>query len=102
MEKTDEACVIPVDIGWNDIGSWNSLWEIQTKDVSNNVLIGDVYQYRTKNSYIRSEGQLIAAVGVEDLIIVSTEKSVLIAKKENEQDIKSIVNMINQNHNEDT
>jgi mannose-1-phosphate guanylyltransferase len=80
-----------LDAGWSDIGSWEALWDVSTKDSNGNVSQGDVLLHETKNSLIRTEGKLIASVGVEDLVIVSTKDAVMVAHKNSVQDVKTIV-----------
>ncbi len=91
MEKTKSAAVVPADIGWNDIGSWSALWEIGDKDEHGNVLKGEVLTQDTGNSYIRSENQLLAVLGVSGMLIIATEDAVLVAPMERAQDVKRIV-----------
>jgi mannose-1-phosphate guanylyltransferase / mannose-6-phosphate isomerase len=91
MEHTDRAAVVPVDMGWSDIGSWSALWAESPQDGDGNVLLGDVVAHGATNAYIRSEGRLVAAIGVRDLIIVATEDAVLVADKTHDQDVKKIV-----------
>ncbi|MEE8454290.1 MAG: mannose-1-phosphate guanylyltransferase/mannose-6-phosphate isomerase, partial [Limibaculum sp.] len=91
MEKTESAAVVPADIGWNDIGSWSALWEIGDKDEHGNVLKGAVLVQDTGDSYIRSEKQLLAVLGVSGMVIVATEDAVLVAPMERTQDVKQIV-----------
>ena len=97
MEKTDSAVVVPMDAGWNDIGSWSALWEIDNKDESGNSFKGDVIIQDTSNSLIHSEDRLVAAVGVENLVIIETKDAVLVADKNSAQDVKKIVEKLNQN-----
>ena len=91
MEKTDRACVVPMDAGWRDIGSWSSLWDQGIKDANNNMIRGDVIPEDTRNSMIHAESRLVATVGVEDLVIVETQDAVLVAKKSYDQKVKDIV-----------
>ena len=91
MEHAASAAVVPVEMGWNDVGSWQSLWEIATRSEDGNVTQGDVVIERTRNSYIRSEGPMVAAVGVEDLVVVATKDAVLISQRAGAQDVKKIV-----------
>jgi mannose-1-phosphate guanylyltransferase/mannose-6-phosphate isomerase len=91
MEKTQNAVVVPVDIGWNDVGSWAALWEESSKDEDGNSLTGDIIVEDTKNCFIRSEGKLIASLGVENIVLVETDDSILLASKDSVQKIKSIV-----------
>ncbi|WP_025152362.1 mannose-1-phosphate guanylyltransferase/mannose-6-phosphate isomerase [Morganella morganii] len=94
MEKTDSAVVIPMDVSWSDVGSWDAIWNICDKDPSGNVLRGDVITHNTKNSYIYSKDKLVTAVGINDLVIVSMKDAVLVASKDNVQDVKSIVDRL--------
>lgn len=94
MEHTDKAVVVPVDIGWNDIGSWTALWDIAAKDGGGNAVLGDVIALDCRNSYVRSEGPLVTALGVEDLIVVATEDSVLVMPKHRAQDVRNMVDAL--------
>jgi len=91
MEKTQHAVVVPMDVGWSDIGSWSALWEQQNKDDDGNTTRGDVIAVDTKNSFIHSESRLVATVGVDNLIIVETHDAVLVADKNRAQEVKNIV-----------
>jgi len=91
MERTSRAVVIPLNIGWSDVGSWNALWELGEKDQSGNVISGDVIALDTKDTYIRGNGRLVTTLGVKDLVIVDTGDAVLIADKGRVQDIRGLV-----------
>ena len=91
MEKTRDAVVVEADIGWSDIGSWTALWQAGKPDADGNVTIGDVQMNDTKNCYVRAESRLVAAVGVEDLIIVETSDAILVTHKNCSQDVKKTV-----------
>lgn len=91
MEKADNTVVIPVDIGWSDVGSWAALHDLGESDVSGNTFIGDVESLETANSYVRSEKRLTVTLGVSDLIVVDTEDALLISSREKVQDIKNVV-----------
>ena len=91
MEKTSHAVVVPIDADWSDIGSWSSLWSINKKDKDNNSIQGDVITHKTTNSLIKTDGQLIASVGVKDLVIISTKDAILVSHRDNVQDTKNIV-----------
>jgi mannose-1-phosphate guanylyltransferase / mannose-6-phosphate isomerase len=91
MEHTARATVLPVDLGWNDVGGWQALWDIGDRDTSGNVIIGDVITQDVKNSYIRSESALVAVQGVDNLVVVATDDALMIADKDRAQDVKSIV-----------
>lgn len=94
MEHTDRAAVVPVDMGWSDIGSWSALWQESRPDGDGNVLLGDVLMVDTTNSYVRSEHQLVAAVGIDNLVVVATDDAVLVADKAHDQDVKKIVEQL--------
>ncbi len=92
MERTNAAAVVPVDMGWSDVGAWDSLWEISPKNAPNEtVTIGDVIAVDCRNAYLRSEERLLTAVGVEDLVVIATEDAVMVAPKHRAQDVKKLV-----------
>ncbi len=94
MEKTDLACVVPMDAGWSDIGNWSSLWDQGEKDEAGNTVHGDVITTNTENSFVHAESRLVATVGVKDLVIVETHDAVLVADKEQAQEVKQIVEQL--------
>jgi len=91
METTANAVVVPVDMGWNDVGSWAALWAVGDKDQRGNVVQGDVITDDVQNSYVRSSGPLVATIGLRDTIVVATGDVVLIADKGRAQDVKNVV-----------
>ncbi len=91
MEKTANALVVPLDVGWSDIGAWSALWTVKKRDADGNVVAGDVLTVATRNSYIRSENRLVATVGVDNLVVVETADALLVAHKERVQEVKDIV-----------
>jgi len=91
MEKTRFAAIVPVDMGWNDIGSWAALWDIADRDASGNVVTGDVILHDVENCLVRSEKRLVAGVGIRDLVIVETDDAVLVAERDSAQNVKEIV-----------
>ncbi len=92
MERTDRGAVIPVDLGWRDLGSWSALWELGDKDPEGNVVHGDVVLADVSDSYVRGgDGRLVAAVGVEGLVIVATADAVLVTPKSRGAEIKNLV-----------
>ncbi len=91
MENTKDAAVVEADIGWSDIGSWTALWKAGQADRAGNVTLGDVQTDNVRNCYVRAEDRLVAAVGVEDLIIVETADAVLVTHKDCSEDVKKIV-----------
>ncbi len=90
MERTDMASVLPVDIGWNDVGSWSALWDVSEQDADGNAHHGDVISIDSRNSYAYSR-RLVALVGVDDLIVVETDDAVLVARKDKVQQVKDVV-----------
>ena len=91
MEHASKAVVVPVEMGWNDVGSWQSLWDISPRGEDGNAMLGDVIVEKIRNSYIRSEGPLVAVVGVENLVVVATKDAVLVSHRDSAQDVKKIV-----------
>jgi mannose-1-phosphate guanylyltransferase / mannose-6-phosphate isomerase len=90
MEKTGAAMVLPVDIGWSDVGSWSALWQVSEQDPGGNAHHGDVIAVDTRNSYAYAR-RLVALVGVEDLVVVETDDAVLVARKDKVQQVKDVV-----------
>ena len=97
MEKTKSAAVLPVDFEWSDVGSWSALWKMAPKDGNGNVAIGDVVMEDATGCYVRGEGPLVAAIGVEDLIITATPDVVLVSTKDRDQDVSKVVNRLKAN-----
>ncbi|MGB9911185.1 MAG: mannose-1-phosphate guanylyltransferase [Microgenomates group bacterium] len=98
-EKIRNGLVIPADIGWNDVGDWSVIYEISPKDDQGNVIIkfgkkGEVIALEAKNNLIQFDDQLIALIGVEDLIVVDSSDAVLICRKDKAQEVKQIVNLL--------
>ncbi len=93
-EKTDKAVVVPAAIGWSDVGSWSALADIAAKDTAGNVALGDVVIEDSRNSYARSDGTVTALLGVQDLIVVTTQDAVLVAHKDHSQNVKKIVDRL--------
>lgn len=91
MEKSKNIVMLPLKIYWNDVGSWNSVYEEMSKDEAGNVILGDVIIKDVKNSLILSKKRLIAAIDVEDLVIVETEDAILVSKKDKSQKVKELV-----------
>ena len=94
MEKCAHAAVVPVDMGWSDVGSWHSLWDIAERGADGNALQGDVVTQDVRNSYIRTEGPLVAALGVENLVVVATKDALLVSHRDACQDVKKIVEQL--------
>ena len=91
MEKTSRAAVVPLDAGWSDVGAWSSLWEVSPRDEQGNVIEGDVYLHDTQDSLLISQHRLLAAIGVNNVIIVETPDAVLVVDRDKAQDVKDIV-----------
>ncbi|MBB5392885.1 MULTISPECIES: mannose-1-phosphate guanylyltransferase/mannose-6-phosphate isomerase [unclassified Herbaspirillum] len=94
MEKTRKAVVVLADIGWSDVGSWSALWAVQESDANGNVARGDVLLQDVSDTLVRAESRMVAALGVENLIIVETDDAVLVAHKDKVQDVKKIVDAL--------
>ena len=94
MEKTRQAVVMPLAVGWNDVGSWSALWEVGGHDADGNILRGDVISLDTHNTYVHAASRLVATIGVEDLVVVETADAVLVASKARVQDVKTVVNQL--------
>ena len=91
MERTARAAVVPSSFAWSDVGAWSALWKLAERDSFDNVQIGDTLAEDTRGSYLRSEGPLIATVGVDDLIVIATTDAVLVAHRHKDQDVKKVV-----------
>ncbi len=94
MEHTGKAAVVPGDFGWSDVGSWSALWDISDKDATGNAAIGDVLAVDCRNSYLRAEGNLLAGIGLDNMVVVATEDAVLVADKSRVQDVRKIVDRL--------
>jgi len=94
MEKTAEAAVVPVNMGWTDVGSWASLWDVAEKDADGNAIIGDVIAADVKNSYLRSESRLVAAIGLENIVLVETVDAVMAVSRDRAQDLRLIIDRL--------
>lgn len=96
MEHTDRAAVVPVDMAWSDVGSWHALRDIGRSDADGNVCHGDVVMDRVRNSYIRTEGKLVAVVGVDNLVVVATEDAILVASADEAGQVSGLVETLRQ------
>jgi mannose-1-phosphate guanylyltransferase / mannose-6-phosphate isomerase len=97
MEHTRQAVVVPASIGWNDVGSWSALVDVLQSDADGNVTRGDVYTDNARNCLVRAEGRIVAAIGVQDLVIVETSDAVLVAHKDHVQRVKQVVDHLKAN-----
>ncbi|EDQ01575.1 mannose-1-phosphate guanylyltransferase [Shewanella benthica KT99] len=94
MEKTTDAVVVPLDAGWNDIGAWSALWEVNDKCKDGNAVSGDTILHDTTNTFIHGGERLIATVGLDNIVIVDTKDALLVATKDKVQDVKKIVEQL--------
>lgn len=94
MEHTDRAVVVPVEMGWSDIGSWSALWDVSAKDDHRNVTKGDVLLIDAERSLVRSEDKTVVALGVRDVVLVNTPDVVLLIDRKRSEDVKKIVEML--------
>ncbi|GBL53960.1 mannose-1-phosphate guanylyltransferase/mannose-6-phosphate isomerase [Pseudomonas sp. R3.Fl] len=92
MEKTQRACVVPLAAGWNDVGSWSSIWEVHDKDANGNVTKGDVLVHDSRNCLVHGNGKLVSVVGLDDIVVVETKDAMMIAHRDHVQDVKKVVN----------
>ncbi len=98
MEKTKAAAMLPLDVGWSDVGSWTSLWQIAPHDEAGNAVEGDALLIDTKDCLVHSERSLVATIGLEDLIIVDTPDALLVADKARAQDVSGLVAKLKQSN----
>ena len=98
MERTRNGYVLPLDAGWSDVGSWDSVWDISKKDENGNVIEGEVISQNTKNSFLSSQNRLITAIGLEDVAVVETSDAILVANKHQSQKVKNIVQILKDNN----
>ena len=92
METAGQVVVVPADIGWSDVGAWNALWEIAEKDEDANAVLGNCLTQDVQGSYLRSEdGRLVAAIGLADMVVISTQDAVLVAPRSSTMAVRDIV-----------
>ncbi len=91
MEKTQHAMVLPIDVGWSDVGSWSALWQVADQDGEGNVHRGDVMSENCRNTFVWSDNRLVSTLGLENMIVVDTDDALLIAHQDHVQDVKKIV-----------
>lgn len=94
MERAEDVAVIPVDIGWSDVGSWATLFELLPSDGNNNVVIGEHFGVETHDTLIYSPRRLIATVGIQDLVIVDTDDALLVCPRDRAQEVKALVDAL--------
>lgn len=91
MVRTDRAALVPIDVGWSDVGSWAALWQLAPHDEAGNAAVGDVLLEDVHNAYVRSDGVFTAVVGLDNVVVAVTDDAVLVAAMDRVQDIKAIV-----------
>ncbi len=101
MEKTTRAAVVPMDAGWSDLGSWSALHDASPQSADGNVAIGDVLSHNSSNCYVRAESRLVATLGMQDCIVVETPDAVLVAAKDQIQDVKKLVEQLRESGREE-
>ncbi len=94
MEKTDQALVVPLSAGWNDIGAWPAVWQVAQRDAQGNAGRGDVLLEDCRNSFVHASNRLVCLLGVEDLVVVETADAVMVTHKQRAQDVKKLVDRL--------
>jgi mannose-1-phosphate guanylyltransferase/mannose-6-phosphate isomerase len=95
MERTDRAAVVPVDLGWSDVGSWSAVWDVMSHDADGNASTGSVVFHDSRNSLVRSEDAILTAVvGLEDIIVVATPDAVLVTSRDKAEQVKGLVEQL--------
>lgn len=91
MEKTGAAQVLPIDVGWSDVGSWSALWEVHEHDENGNAFDGDVMAVDCRNTYVRADKRLVSVIGMDDVVVVDTDDALLVARKSDVQEVRQVV-----------
>ncbi|WHH52223.1 mannose-1-phosphate guanylyltransferase/mannose-6-phosphate isomerase [Pseudomonas sp. Ap32] len=94
MERSDKVAVLPLDAGWNDVGSWSAVWEIADKDTEGNATRGDVILEATRNAYVHAEHRMVSVLGLDNIVVVETADAVMVTSKDRAQDVKLLVDQI--------
>ncbi|MDH0746228.1 mannose-1-phosphate guanylyltransferase/mannose-6-phosphate isomerase [Pseudomonas sp. GD03842] len=102
MEKTQRACVVPLEAGWSDVGCWASLWEVHDKDEHGNVTKGDVVIQDSRNCMVQGNGKLVTVIGLDNIVVVETKDAMMIAHKDKVQGVKQLVNTLNEQGRNET
>jgi mannose-1-phosphate guanylyltransferase/mannose-6-phosphate isomerase len=101
MEKTAAAVVVPLEAGWNDLGAWDAMWEVQAKDEQGNAISGDVLTEDVQDSYIQSQSRLVAVAGIRDVVVVETADAVLVTQRSQAQSVKHLVKQLQDHEREE-
>lgn len=96
MEKTRRACVVPLSAGWNDVGSWSSIWEVHDKDDDGNVVKGDVMLHDSRNCLVHGNGKLVSVIGLDDIVVVETKDAMMVTHRDRAQDVKKMVSALDE------
>ena len=96
MERTKRAAVVPADIGWSDVGSWDAVWKLSQRDENGNSISGEGIALDSRNVHVRSTGPLTAVIGVDDVVVVSTEDAVLVVARDQAEKVKQLVDSLRQ------
>jgi len=102
MEKTQRACVVPLEAGWSDVGCWSSLWDVHAKDEHGNVAKGDVVIQDSRNCMIHGNGKLVSVIGLDNIVVVETKDAMMIAHKDKVQGVKQMVATLNEQGRSET
>ncbi|MGH8441213.1 MAG: mannose-1-phosphate guanylyltransferase/mannose-6-phosphate isomerase, partial [Pseudomonas sp.] len=102
MEKTQRACVVPLAAGWSDVGCWSSIWDVLEKDSNGNVTKGDVVVRDSHNCLVHGNGKLVSVIGLENIVVVETKDAMMIAHKDRVQEVKQLVNTLNEQGRSET
>lgn len=94
MERAKNVAVVPLDAGWSDVGAWSAVWDVSPRDTEGNVIRGDVLVHQSNNNLVHSEQRLVALVGVDNLVVIDTKDATLVARREQVQDVKKIVEQL--------
>lgn len=100
MEKSKNIALVPLDCGWNDLGSWESIYDTSEKDKSKNYISGNVIDLGSKNSMIYSTSKLVTTIGLKDTVVIETEDALLVCDKSKTQEVKKIYEQLKQNNND--
>lgn len=102
MEKTSRALLVPMDAGWSDVGSWSTIWDVTTKDDQANAIVGDACLEDSNGCLVHASDKLVALLGVENLVVVDTKDAVMVAHRDNVQDVKKLVTRLNRQQRTET
>jgi len=102
MERTAEAVMLPIDVGWSDVGSWASLWDVSKRDTNENYVNGSTSLHDSSGCYVHSENALVATIGVRDLVIVNTPDALLVADRSQTQDVAKVVAALQKSNRKET